>query len=236
MDCFMESMLQITGESIVADLPVFAVIAVWNLFVLLFLSKKVYQYALKKGRSTNSSIYFSRKAIHFLAGGLTAMLLPFVAHEPFLPALMAFGLAIITYLPHKLNRRMYWFQDPENIYDVDFTLSWGLIILFTWYIDRSFWLGVIPVLFMAYGDGITGLIRNLKYNKRTKAWEGTAGMLLLCIIIGAKMGFAGIFAGILCSLVERLENIDDNITVPATGLFILLAAHYYIPALTIPLY
>ena len=157
------------------------------------------------------------------------MLLPFVAHEPVLPALLAFGLAFITYLPHKLNRRMYWFQDPENIYDVDFTLSWGLIILFTWYIDRSFWLGVIPVLFMAYGDGITGLIRNLKYNKRTKAWEGTAGMLLLCIIIGAKMGFAGIFAGILCSLVERLENIDDNITVPATGLFILLAAHYYIP-------
>ena len=232
----MEDVLQISWESIVADLPVFAVIAVWNLFVLLILSKKVYQLSLKKGRSTNSSIYFSRKAIHFLAGGLTAMLLPFIAHEPVLPAVTAFGLAFMTYLPHKLNRRMYWFQDPENLYDVDFTLSWGLIILFTWYVDRSFWLGVVPVLFMAYGDGITGVIRNLKYNKRTKAWEGTAGMFVMCIIIGAKMGFAGIFAGIVCSLVERIEGIDDNITVPAAGLLILLTAHYYFPSFTVPFY
>jgi dolichol kinase len=232
----MEAVLQISWEAILADLPVFAVLSIWNLFVLLVLSKKVYQFALKKGRSINSSMYFSRKAIHFLAGGLTAMLLPFIAHEPIVPAATAFGLALITYLPHKLNRRMYWFQDPENLYDVDFTLSWGLIVLFTWYIDRSFWLGVVPVLFMAYGDGITGVIRNLKYNKRTKAWEGTAGMLVLCIIIGAKMGLAGIFAGIVCSFVERIENIDDNITVPVSGLSILLAAYYYFPSLTASLY
>lgn len=59
------------------------------------------------------------------------MLLPFIAHEPIVPADTAFRLAFMTYLPHKLNRRMYWFQDPENLYDVDFTLSWGLIVLFT---------------------------------------------------------------------------------------------------------
>jgi hypothetical protein len=127
----MEAVFQISLESIMADLPAFTVIAVWNLFVILFLSKKVYQTSLKKGRSINSSIYFSRKVIHFLAGGLTAMLLPFVAHEPILPEATAFGLALITYLPHKLNRRMYWFQYPENLYDVDFTLSWGLIVFFT---------------------------------------------------------------------------------------------------------
>jgi dolichol kinase len=61
-------------------------------------------------------------------------------------------------------------------------------------------------------------------------------MLVLCIIIGAKMGLAGIFAGIVCSLVERVENIDDNITVPISGLSILLAAYYYFPSLTVSLY
>lgn len=232
----MQAVLQVPIESIYADIPVFAVIAVWNLFVLLVISKKVYEFALKKGRSTNSSIYFSRKVIHFLAGGLTALFLPFVAREPILPALIALGLALATYVPHKLNRRMYWFQDPENMYDVDFTLSWGLIIFLTWYIDKSFWLGVIPVLFMAFGDGITGIIRNLKYNKRTKAWEGTAGMLVMCIILGAQMGIAGILAGILCSFVERIENIDDNITVPAVSLFILVGAYYYFPSFTVSLY
>ncbi len=232
----MEAVFQVSWESILADLPVFAVLGVWNLFVILILSKKVYQFALKKGRTHNSSIYFSRKAIHFLAGGITAMLLPFIAHEPFVPAATAFLLALITYFPHKLDRRMYWFQDPENLYDVHFTLSWGFIIFFSWFIDRSFWLGVIPVLFMAYGDGITGVIRNLKYNKRTKAWEGTLGMLIICIIIGAKMGFIGIFAGIVCSLLERVEGIDDNITVPVAGLLILLPSYYYLPYLTAPLY
>ena len=92
------------------------------------------------------------------------------------------------------------------------------------------------MLFMAYGNGITGIIRNLKYNKRTKAWEGTAGMLVLCVIIGAKMGFAGIFAGIVCSFVERIENIDDNFTVPASGLLILLASQHYFPSFTVSLY
>lgn len=93
----MQTVLQVPVEFIYADLAVFALLAVWNLFILLVLSKKVYEFALKKGRSINSSIYFSRKVIHFLAGGLTAMLLPFVAHEPILPALMAFGLALATY-------------------------------------------------------------------------------------------------------------------------------------------
>jgi phytol kinase len=49
-----------------------------------------------------------------------------------------------------------------------------------------------------------------------------------------KNGFAGILAGIVCSLVERIESIDDNITVLAGGLLILLAAHYYFPSFTIP--
>jgi dolichol kinase len=89
---------------------------------------------------------------------------------------------------------------------------------------------------MAYGDKTTGIIRNLKYNKRTKAREGTAGMLVLCIIVGAKMGFVGVFAGIVCSLIERIENIDDNIVVPTSGLFILLSAHYYCLSLTASLY
>ncbi|WP_245860144.1 hypothetical protein [Methanosarcina spelaei] len=90
---------------------------------------------------------------------------------------------------------------------------------------------------MAYGDRTTGIIRNLKYNKRTKAREGTAGMLALCIIVGAKMGFVGVFAGIIvCSPIERIENIDDNIVVPTSGLFILLSAHYYCLSLTASLY
>jgi divalent metal cation (Fe/Co/Zn/Cd) transporter len=57
----MQSVLLVPLESIYADLPVFAALAVWNLFVLLVISKMVYKFALKKGRAANSSIYFSMK-------------------------------------------------------------------------------------------------------------------------------------------------------------------------------
>ncbi|MCI4439186.1 dolichol kinase [archaeon] len=226
----------ISSEDIIADLPIVAVLVIWNLFVILVLSKEVYKFALRKGRSEHSSMYFSRKVIHFLAGGLTAALLPFIAKEPFLPALLAFGFALMTYVPHKINKLMYWFQDPENAYEVDFTIVWGIVILLTWYIDKTFWLGVIPVLFMSWGDGITGIIRNLMYNKRTKAWEGTMGMLILDTIIGAKMGLAGIIAAVVSALVERIEFLDDNVSVPLVSLIILLIAKIYFTPLTIPLF
>jgi len=45
----MQTVLLVPLESIYADLPVFAALAVWNLFVLLVVSKKVYEFALKKG-------------------------------------------------------------------------------------------------------------------------------------------------------------------------------------------
>jgi dolichol kinase len=226
----------ISSEDIIADLPIVAVLIIWNLFVILVLSKEVYKFALRKRRSEHSSMYFSRKVIHFLAGGLTAALLPFIAKEPFLPALLAFGFALMTYVPHKINKLMYWFQDPENAYEVDFTIVWGIVILLTWYIDKTFWLGVIPVLFMSWGDGITGIIRNLMYNKRTKAWEGTMGMLILDTIIGAKMGLAGIIAAVVSALVERIEFLDDNVSVPLVSLIILLIAKIYFTPLTIPLF
>jgi len=44
----MQTVIQVPIESIYADLPVFAALAVWNLLVLLVLSKKVYELALKK--------------------------------------------------------------------------------------------------------------------------------------------------------------------------------------------
>lgn len=225
-----------TLELIFLDLPAVAILAVWNLIVIFFLSKKVYEFAKSKGRSEHSAVYFSRKVIHFLAGGLTAVLLPFIAHEPFLPAVLAFGFALMTFIPHKINKLMYWFQDKSNLYEVDFTIVWGLIILFTWYIDKSFWLGVIPVLFMAWGDGITGVIRNLKYNYRTKAWEGTIGMIVLDVLIGAKLGYAGIVAAILSAFVERIESIDDNVSVPLLSLAILLVSFIFFPDFVKPFY
>ena len=84
---------------------------------------------------------------------------------------------------------MYWFQDPDNIYEVDFCVIWALTMSLGWVLGSgNFWLGTIPVLFMAWGDGITGIVRNIISKKRTKHRSGNAAMFLLCAPLGYFLG------------------------------------------------
>jgi len=79
---------------------------------------------------------------------------------------------------------------------------------------------------MSFGDGITGIVRNLKYKKRTKAWEGSLAMLICCSLIGGlKMGLVGVLAAISATLVERTEIIDDNISIPLISFLTLTFFH-----------
>jgi dolichol kinase len=78
------------------------------------------------------------------------------------------------------------------------------------------------------------VVRNLLYKKRTKAWQGSVAMLAVCIPVGALMGVAGIVAGIAATAVERIEGIDDNLSVPLVSLCILLPAYLLHVTLPIP--
>lgn len=226
----------ITLSNIISDIPITIVLLAWVVFVVYYVARWTYNYAVAHGRTPHSATYFGRKVIHFLAGGLVAFLLPYLFKEPVLPLIMAIILSIGVYIPHKTGKLMYWFQDPENMYEVDFTIMWGIIVFFTWFIDPTFWLGVIPLLIMAWGDGITGIVRNFRYGRRVKGWEGSIAMLFLSIVIGLKLGVAGVTAAILATLVERYERIDDNITVPLVSLSVLIIAYYFAPSLLIGLW
>jgi dolichol kinase len=71
------------------------------------------------------------------------------------------------------------------------------------------------------------------YKKRTKAWEGSLAMLLVCVPVGALMGLAGVLAGVVATAVERVEGIDDNISVPLVSLAVLIPA--FILKATVPI-
>ena len=205
----------ITKGDILNDLILTIPLCLWVLFVIQFLSRWICSFAIKKGYPKDSATYFGRKVIHIFASGFAALLLPFFFKEPIVPFFIAIVFAIYTFLPHKKGKLFNWFQVKENIHEVNFCLMWGIVILIGWFFDKSFWLGVIPALFLSFGDGITGIVRNLKYKKRTKAWEGSLAMLICCSLIGGlKMGLPGILAAILATLVERTEIVDDNISIP----------------------
>jgi dolichol kinase len=193
-------------------------------FVLLFASKWLYNYVVRRGWDPKRGTYLGRKFVHIFGAGLVAILLPFEFHEPVFPFAFAMLLAVLTYTLHRTNHVLYWFQDPSNYSETYFALTWGAAVLLTWLVDRTFLLAVLPTLFMAWGDGVTGVVRNLMYKKRTKAWQGSVAMLAVCVPVGALMGIAGIVAGIAATGVERIEGVDDNISVPLVSLCILLPA------------
>ncbi|MEM3819129.1 MAG: dolichol kinase [Nitrososphaerota archaeon] len=218
----------------VFEIGVTVVLFAWVVFLVTLLTKKTYLYMRGIGLPENVAVYYNRKIIHILAGGLVAVIIPYVFSTPLLPLVMAFLLGVFTYIPHKTGKLMYWFQVEKNMYEVSFCIMWGLITAVGWVISNgNYWVGILPVLFMSVGDAVTGLVRNTLFKKRTKSWWGNLAMAMVSIPMGAILGIAGVIAGALASLVEHFEYhpIDDNITVPLTSFTVLALAIYYAPSL-----
>ncbi|RLI13712.1 dolichol kinase, partial [Candidatus Bathyarchaeota archaeon] len=140
----------------VEELTVTCVLFGWIIFAVGFLTKKLYEAMEAKGFKHNVAVYYNRKLIHMSTGGLVALVTPFVFKTPLLPLVFASLLAVLTYIPHKTGKLMYWFQTEENMYEVSFCIMWGATVTFGWLVSGgNFWFGVLPVLFMSFGDGIT---------------------------------------------------------------------------------
>lgn len=218
----------INYSDLIYDLIVAAIFFLWIFFVLIFVSKKLYFSILKTGRSKESSSYFSRKIIHILAGGVF-LAFPFVFREIIVPISFSFFVGILLYLKHLKENRYFWFQEKYRKSEVIFCFSAGITIAVGWITTKSMWIGIIPVLFMALGDGVTGIVRNLKYGKQKKYWEGSIAMFIISAIIGGiKFGPVGIIAALGATLVERLNLIDDNISIPFVSLGILLFFYFFL--------
>ena len=198
----------------------------WNLAVIHYLSKWAYNFA-QKFRDIPAA-YIGRKIVHLFGGGIIALLIP-VFYEGYyvLVTICAFGLAIYLLLRRKYGL-MYWFQIKENRYEVHFALAYGTVLLIGVLLG-NLWIGLIPLLFMSFGDSGTGLIRAVTQKRHVKSWEGSLAMFLICSIIGfLSLGVYGFIVGSIATLVEKIPEIDDNITVP-----MITALLAYLPGLLI---
>ena len=61
-----------------------------------------------------------------------------------------------------------------------------------WALVGDPWLAIIPSLFMAFGDGITGVVRNLVVKKRSKSPIGNVFMFIVSAPLGWYVGGLGI--------------------------------------------
>ena len=206
------------------------VLAFYSLFIF-FITKKLYDLMIKKNFKHNVAIYYNRKFIHIFAGGVIVLAVPFVFSSPWYPLLSGSVLAIFMLIAHKTGKILYWFQTKDNFNDVSFCFMWGLAIFILWWIFGNPWIAIIPPAFIAFGDGITGIIRNIAFKERKKHIIGNIYMMGVCIPIGYYFALAstpsipmwGVIAAIVASLFERYEFgiIDDNVLVTLSATVIL---------------
>lgn len=201
-------------------------------FSVIFLTKNLYEYMLKKHFKEKQAIYYNRKFIHIFAGGVIVLLVPFIFSSPWFPLFSSIIMTVIVLIAHKMGNTFYWFQTEDNLNDVSFCLMWGVAIFILWIIFDNPWIAIIPPAFIAFGDGITGIIRNIAFKERKKHPIGNVYMMGVCILIGyyfsaysgiAGLAIWGVIAAIIASLFERYEFgiIDDNVLVAGSAIVIL---------------
>jgi hypothetical protein len=216
---------------------------IWLLGLIIYVSsliriltKKTYEQMIQKGVTKDSAIYYNRKLVHILAGGVVALLVPIAFSSPIYPLFCGMALTGLTLLSHRRKKLMYWFQTENNLYDVNFCLMWGLSIYFLWIITNNPWIAIIPAAFMSFGDGITGIIRNIVIRKREKHFIGNIYMAGVCLPLGYGLGglgeisVGGAIAALAASIVERYEYgiIDDNVLVAVSSSVLLYIYHFLI--------
>lgn len=209
-----------------------------SLYVLavLFLTRIPYRAMVERGMEHIRAVYYTRKIVHMLAGGVGSLMVPLVFQDPWVPLVSGLLLTLFTNLAHATGLRLYWFQTDDNRNDVKFALMWSLSVSVLWWLLEDPWLAILPSLYMAFGDGITGVVRNALIRKRSKNPIGNVFMLLLCAPMGWYIGAAaqpsipdwGLLSAVVATVVERYEFglIDDNIliTVAASAVLLLGAA------------
>lgn len=195
------------------------------------ITKKTFDLMVSHNIKDNDAIYYNRKLVHILAGGVIALFVPFFPN-PIFPLVSGIILSIFTYYSHRKGQMLYWFQNRNDFNDVTFCLMWGFTIFILWTITNNPWISIIPVTYMAFGDGITGIVRNALFKKRTKHPLGNLYMFGIC----APMGFIfaqlssisnliiwAVIAAAVASIIERYEfgPLDDNILITISSSIVL---------------
>ena len=209
----------------------FGILGLWAT-VIVFGIKPFYDYLRAQGSEHMVAVYYNRKVAHMLAGGVPIIASPMVFDNPVWVLIGGILGSIALAATHILDKRLWWMQTEQNMNDATFALMLGISVYFIWVYTDQPWLAILPSLFMAFGDGVTGIIRNKMFKKRTKSAWGNVGMAALCLPLGYYVGTLsdpqipiwGLISGLVASIVERYEfgPIDDNVLIVVFSTIVLL--------------
>jgi phytol kinase len=180
--------------------------------------------------------YVSRKIGHG-AGGLSFLLSLYFFESPWWPACLAFlfgGILLLVrfFRPATFRGVGGSGRNYSSFSEVLFAWTAVPVYLVGWAWCRQPALTVASLLFMAWGDGITGLVRSRMYSSPVKGMRGSLAMLAVCLIISLVL-IRPLWIGALGSLaatitewsfgdVGLIKRIDDNLAIPVISLATML--------------
>ena len=181
-------------------------LVMYNIFIIFFVARKF---------SERFGTYVARKVIHIFSAGVSVLLAALLFTDWTLPLLLGSLMVAFTVYGH-LRKPCGWFQINGNYADVYFTAASTALLVGFW--NYNVWIGVLSALFLAWGDGLTGIVRSVVYKKRNKGVWGNIAMFVVCMVLGVLMngrvGYAAFVGGAFASIIEKFEAIDDNISIP----------------------
>lgn len=200
---------------------------------VVFLTRIPYRMMVDRGVQPIRAVYYNRKLVHMAGGGIPSLFVPLVFTDFWYPMLGGVILGIFLHVAHATDRRLYWFQIEQNRNDVSFALMWWVSLAFLWWLLGDPWLAILPALFMSFGDGVTGVVRNYLIRRRSKHVVGNICMALVSVPLAwgvasqadPALPLWGIIAALVASVVERYEfgPVDDNVLIAVASTSILLA-------------
>ena len=172
--------------------------------------------------------YISRKIGHS-AGGLGFLLMAFLFSSGWWALIIATVFAIMLggarYVrPHTFRGVGGSGRPKEVMAEVWFPLSSLPVIGVGWiWLDKPF-IAISCLLFMAWGDMITGIVRSQVYGRPVKGLWGSVAMLAVCLVIawafitpfwlGAVAALVATITEWACGDVGIIKCLDDNLMIP----------------------
>ena len=177
--------------------------------------------------------YVSRKIGHFF-GGVAYLLATIFFSDPWIPlgisTAFTLGLFLSRVVEPDLIRGVGGSSRKHTFAEVWFPLAGTISLGVGWVWLDSKWLATVPILFMAWGDCVTGLIRARVYGREVKGNWGSLGMVMVCMSVALMFHpyWVGVVGATVATLAERFTPrsrglLDDNYTIVISSLMIMAA-------------
>jgi phytol kinase len=174
--------------------------------------------------------HVSRKVSH-IAGGVGFLLFPLFFSSFWWPLVIVCGFTVLLLITHIYKPDTFRGTGGtgrlQAFAEVHYPAVAIPIIAVCWGVLNEPWLAIVPLLYLAFGDAATGLIRNHFYNREVKGIKGSVGMLVVCLLLAYLFEpyYIAVIGAVVATIAEKYtptkQYLDDNLSVPLVSALVM---------------